>query len=468
MSLRIEGSFEESLFKKLPTTFGGQTIRPPHGALGDIRVVPAMTIPPLNTDIQFVGTIPTFDLAEHPGLADISPEAIPEEFNWRDEHFSDSPEIKKKKRLITPPGNQALCGSCWAIAGAGMVSDNFVVSGQVDWFPNISTTWSLACYPQNQCKGGNPAKLFQDVAEGGMVSNHCIDYSWCLTNDNCNGKATKHFDHNKAAAQHAVMDLSALIPSCGCYDKDAEHYLYMIDKHPKSIHIGAPGVTKENIAITVKKHVYLNGPALGGFLVFKNFMKGEFAKMNGGVYLERGIYDQDGVRFSDDQVAAQNYKGAHAVVIVGWGVEKNILVDNGGKRADVPYWFVRNSWTTKWGDGGYFKMAMYPWNKMSQFEKTVDLDTGLGLVRSGGIVFISVSKPPVKQKIRQAVSRSTKRIHDAAYYASDPKYIPQEKKQGGSSSKWLPRVLYFVLPMLAMCLLIWLVWFRKGRQTRRR
>jgi cathepsin B len=37
--------------------------------------------------------------------------------------------------------------------------------------------------------------------------------------------------------------------------------------------------------------------------------------------------------------------GGHAIKIIGWGVE-----------AGTPYWLVQNSWTTTWGDGGYFKM----------------------------------------------------------------------------------------------------------------
>jgi len=37
--------------------------------------------------------------------------------------------------------------------------------------------------------------------------------------------------------------------------------------------------------------------------------------------------------------------GGHAIKIIGYGTE-------GG----VPYWTVQNSWTTTWGNGGYFKM----------------------------------------------------------------------------------------------------------------
>jgi hypothetical protein len=319
--------------------------------------------------------------------------------------------------------------SCWAIAGAGMIGDNYVVSGHVDWIPNISTTWSLACMGQNKCGGGNPGELLVAAADKGVVSNHCVDYSWCMENEGCNGSALKHFERNKqsGAKKPPQVDLSTLIPkTCGCYFGDEEHYLYKIDPKPHSIFIGADGITKDNIAITVKKHVYTNGPALGGFLVFENFMSGKFSGMNGGVYLEKGVYTGNTITFDDKQVTAANYKGAHAVVIVGWGVAKNILVDT-DKRDDVPYWYVRNSWTPHWGsDGGFFKMAMYPWNKMSQFESKVSIQPTSGPAHaSGGIIFINVSNPPVKQKM-QSIESHGKLSQPDSYYKSDPETRPSE------------------------------------------
>ena len=48
-----------------------------------------------------------------------------------------------------------------------------------------------------------------------------------------------------------------------------------------------------------------------------------------------GVYKQN----SDKSV------GLHAVKIIGWGVE-----------AATPYWLIQNSWTTRWGDRGFFKL----------------------------------------------------------------------------------------------------------------
>ena len=37
----------------------------------------------------------------------------------------------------------------------------------------------------------------------------------------------------------------------------------------------------------------------------------------------------------------------HNVVVSGWGVEN-----------DAPYWIVRNSWGTWWGEHGWFRISM--------------------------------------------------------------------------------------------------------------
>lgn len=41
-------------------------------------------------------------------------------------------------------------------------------------------------------------------------------------------------------------------------------------------------------------------------------------------------------------------KGGHSVTLVGWGVSSN----------NEPYWILRNSWGTTWGENGYMKLKM--------------------------------------------------------------------------------------------------------------
>ena len=170
MSVDLEHNYEKELRNAKPVFIKQHDVHPPPGALGAVTNIPSQTIPPINTDIQF-DILPEFKLSEHPGLSAIDHTKLPENFNWREDGGI-------KSTLLADPGNQMLCGSCWAISATGIIADNHVVAGTVKWKPNLSTTWCLACYPQAQCKGGNPAKLYEAVSEKGIVSKNCVDYSW--------------------------------------------------------------------------------------------------------------------------------------------------------------------------------------------------------------------------------------------------------------------------------------------------
>lgn len=407
-TLVLTHDYEKKLQNSTPTFFKEKVVKPPPGALGAIHTVPALTVPPINTNINF-DTLTPFKVSEHRGLAAIST-PVPLNFNWHKDA-----KKKDKEGLIVTPGNQMLCGSCWAIASAGVISDNFVVSGLVDWFPNLSTSWILTCYPQNKCQGGNPSTAFTQISQGGLVSNHCIDYSWCGTNDLCNGTATKHFDEK-------TTNLSLLVPpKCGCYE-ESDFYYYQIKENSKLISLGVGGVTVSNMGHMIKNHILLNGPVLGGFIVFENFMNGTWTKINGGVYLENAVYKDGKVSFDPLQSTAVHYKGSHAVAVIGWGIQPDVIVDNKQTKKDIPYWYCRNSWTEKWGDGGYFKMAMYPYNKVSQFDKTVKLYTLSGLIQAGGMIMIEpLSSPKKKHLPVLAKNLKDKRLEDPSYYMSDPK-----------------------------------------------
>ena len=42
----------------------------------------------------------------------------------------------------------------------------------------------------------------------------------------------------------------------------------------------------------------------------------------------------------------------HAVLVVGYGVEAAAA-----SASDVPYWIVKNSWGTEWGEDGYYRVV---------------------------------------------------------------------------------------------------------------
>jgi hypothetical protein len=391
----------------------------------------------INTNIDFVSKTRPFSSGDITRLNSsyeklTSTSELPEMFNWAVTFPYDSPDIVAKKKLIGKPDDQYVCGSCWAVSTAGVISDVFVVSGLVNWSPEISSTYALINYPQLKCLGGDPVTLLRDIASGGIPSKHCVDYSWCSLNQSCSGEDS---------SQHFNNDLSVLVPKeKGCYF-DSKHYVYKIDsRNIKTIVAGGGAVDTSNVQRAIKEHIFTTGPAIAGYVVFKNFAvkSGIFTKINGGVYLEKanyGSFDGGQLSFSASNISESNVMGGHAIAVMGWGIQPNVKVGNNPTDvADVPYWFCRNSWGTSWGNGGYFKIAMFPYNTKCQFSKLVDLVIQGRTMRLGGIMAFTVSQPPIlKNMPKGPLTRPLSR--PLSFYQNDENEVVEKNRMMVSKPK---------------------------------
>lgn len=77
----------------------------------------------------------------------------------------------------------------------------------------------------------------------------------------------------------------------------------------------------------IKSEIHRRGPMETRFDVYSDFMN-----YKTGVYVHRGGQKE----------------GGHAIKILGWGHDQETGLD---------YWLCANSWGTKWGEDGYFKIA---------------------------------------------------------------------------------------------------------------
>lgn len=426
-TIKLDTDYQQALRASRPIV----TQKTQVGKFGAQRV--PVIIPPLNTNIAFAGSLPMFKMPPASMYKFSAPATLPETWNWKDPSDIDSQAVKTKKGLITKPQNQAKCGSCWAISTAGVISDVFVA--EKGYNPEISTTYSLSCYPQGQCNGGFPPKLIDDISSNGVASQRCIDYSWCLTSDSCSGLGQSHFTTGE--------DLNKLIPKCGCYSP-ADHFLYYVDKQ-SIIYLDK---NTPNAVDIVKSHIFNHGPVIGGYHVFSNFFSGDYSK-SGDVYLEDVDYDGPGYFLAQ----GPKWMGSHAVALIGWGVAKGVKVkDESGKEitADVPYWQCRNSWGPNWGKyGGYFKIAMYPFNKKAQYEKIVDVQTPGGIARTGGIITFVASD--VKPGKFDEVS-TPKRLMEPNYYERDQpvKESKPEERELGTGVGGMKTSTIIILALIAL------------------
>ena len=106
-----------------------------------------------------------------------------------------------------------------------------------------------------------------------------------------------------------------------------------------------------------------------------------------------------------------------AKTLSGYRLQRDQYDNN--KFGDVPYWHCRNSWGPKWGNCGFFKMAMYPFNMVSQFDHLVYTSLG-GPV--GGVVMIKTRTKPKKasiEQISQGYLNAIKRVRRDEYYQAN-------------------------------------------------
>jgi hypothetical protein len=185
---------------------------------------------------------------------------------------------------------------------------------------------------------------------------------------------------------------------------------------------------------TIRTHILDFGPVIGGYAVMANFLTGKFTRpdLNGGIYFDRADYDGypgSGKLYFNDRFTMQT-RGLHAVSIVGWGVAKNVQYDN-DKYGDVPYWHCRNSWGTNWGyEVGYFKIAMYPFNKIAQFDKQVMTNVG-GPV--GSMILIRATERPKiveSKEIAKRFNDDIKKTNSKTYYEAAAEQVRLMNREG--------------------------------------
>jgi hypothetical protein len=300
----------------------------------------------------------------------------------------------------SPVANQHTCGSCWAVASAGVFSDRWAIYTQ-DVNPQLSSTELLSCasvsinpqaYPNcDGCNGGLPAGAAAYFAQAGTVSSTCESYAWCDRDRLCSGQQASVGGGDSSAY------LNRIIPRCTSQrcaapnDKRFKVKYYRDTAPPKLTSLSYQPPTRDGaftlraltnsaaLSVTgirdIQLEILANGPVVGAMAIFYDFQAGTMPGAGAwaptknvycnvqGIY---GFYPYNKTRYAHTEAQLM---GWHAVAVVGWGLEKD--VDDWtmpGRKFDLPYWIVRNSWGAEWNAGctvnggkvklpGHFKIA---------------------------------------------------------------------------------------------------------------
>lgn len=126
-------------------------------------------------------------------------------------------------------------------------------------------------------------------------------------------------------------------------------------------------------------------------------------------------------------------KGGHSVTLVGWGVSSS----------NEPYWILRNSWGTTWGESGYMRLKMSTasfWQADYMYPgeytyKAANISESNSVPGNGNVTFIGSNNIQLKKgfKVEKGGKFKAKR-QSASYISQTNVSFNCQKNSSGSSS----------------------------------
>lgn len=249
---------------------------------------------------------------------------IPEAFDWQKVEVDNT---GKTEDFLTSSWNQHIpeyCGSCWLHGALSTVNDRFkILSKDTSVDVMLARQVILNCGEERGfgagCDGGSAADVFGYMKEYGLPDETCQIY-----NAKSLTKCTKMGECMNCWSWPGK-------PSVCWPVKDYERY-YVSGYNKITIDEEAdlhPRIKLKRLHTAIMTEIYFRGPVVCSFTTSDNF---DFNYTS-------GVWKLPGKEVD------------HDVEIVGWGDE--IDSETGEK---VPYWRVRNSWGTYWGEEGFFRV----------------------------------------------------------------------------------------------------------------
>jgi len=223
-------------------------------------------------------------------------------------------------RAVTPVKNQGQCGSCWAFSATEAIESQLILAtgGKVDIALSPQQITSCAPdapdaveYPCRGCQGGFPEGAYMYLMNGppGLASSFYIPYEQSLTNStptmSCPWEKVHEIGQSRRTGGFAqVAGYHYATPPCIQGECDSQNLTALaaaLEKTPLSICVNAE----------------------------------KWSDYAGGVMTAAACGSMSAEAID------------HCVMLVGFNA-----------KVETPYWIVRNSWGSEWGDGGYIYLEM--------------------------------------------------------------------------------------------------------------
>ncbi len=292
-------------------------------------------------------------------------EMIPDNFN----HHK-----TKWKNLMTKPVDQKDCGSCWAYSVCSCLSDRYNIwTSQFRLQASLSPVLTISCNPFldvvdkkkvvtsnidtgieiSGCEGNFMIAAIYYAYFFGICSEKCLPYYSSLYITNFQQQSTNYSFQSANPSRGSVVQSDkpwyyrfedTQQPSCsyllGQQDLPYDYCVNSINVDKTTKFYGVPYqhfYISHFYKLTTEKQIQLdilsNGPVCSAFLVYEDFYI-----FSNSTASKTDVYIHD----------SKNYPtiiGGHAIEIVGWGISDD----------NIPFWWIKNSWGTEFGDEGYFR-----------------------------------------------------------------------------------------------------------------
>lgn len=307
---------------------------------GEQTVTPSNFRRPVNTFLFYKAPVPIKnELSSGLRVTAVRGIQLPENFDAR----------QKWQDAIGEALDQGTCGSCWAFASATAIADRFRIAEPDNTELRIRFAYCPFVDPPTPYTVMNTLSPYElvncDICEmeaGQLPLTAELMEEEC--DMGCEGGYITHV--YKYIAEHGITTMVCTPPTCD--PNDPPHNYEMCDcirgptcrvYKPRNVYgIFTDTDDKPTRVNKAKEDLFAYGPITTGFTVYNSFYQ----------FFDR---NPNGIYTTESQPPGDLPLGGHAVDIVGWGVDPS---------SGIQYWLCRNSWGTRWGDHGFFRIQ-YDW-----------------------------------------------------------------------------------------------------------